>query len=190
MRRGALCCAFGGLAGLMFLQGACGSPASQGHLATRAVSPSTATSSTATAAVTDARGYEARVGGGWVAYPDGVSVRVTKMMVARFGDYSSAPAGQRDGIRLTVAVRNASRDVVPLSMTTISVRYGDEGRPAAQVFGDEENDLTGFTGSIPVGDTWTEVEAFSVPRGEDDLSVSVTLSWDRSPALFRGEVKW
>jgi hypothetical protein len=137
--------------------------------------------------------HVAQAPGSWV-YPDGVKVRVTKLVTFQPSEDSSPSArGKNIGVLVVVKMSNGTSDTADATLTTVSLAYGKDGKQAELIFdsgGPIEVD-GGFNGRIAAGRNATARFGFKVPKSQtDQLHITVEPGFlHYAPALFTGSAQ-
>ncbi|QIG38798.1 DUF4352 domain-containing protein [Microbacterium sp. 4R-513] len=120
-----------------------------------------------------------------VAYPDGVSVRITDVSFAEETAKGPGSFPGRAFARLSLELTNGSSDPIDLG-TSVLTLLDKSGTPVQPVYADEA-DVHDFAGTLSPGGKATAVYAFAVP---DDSKSQITLVVDfdaaHTSAVFRG----
>jgi hypothetical protein len=131
----------------------------------------------------------ARVGATeWFTYENGLKVQVTKLTRFKLGDGFTAGKKGDPGVKVTVTVKNGSKQTVDLSSTTVNLSYGTDGAQAEQTY-DITSSADGFPGSVTPGRTKTATFMYVVPAGKQAIAVEVEPGFlDYEACHFEGSI--
>lgn len=130
------------------------------------------------------------MGGGWLTYPDGLAVQVSKVAEYPLTGQSSNDVAYSSGVVVTVALKNGTAKAFDAGWANITLTYGPYGQSARPTYDKYQGKaLPGmfFDGVIAPGAAKTTRFGFSVPAEYiTDLEVAIRPGIKTEPAVFAG----
>jgi hypothetical protein len=131
-----------------------------------------------------------RIGGGWLTYPDGVAVQVSKVAEYALPGQSANDTLYSTGVVVTVSLRNGTGKTLDAEWANVTLTYGPYDQPARPTYDRYQGQrLPGmfFAGGLAAGATDTTRFGFSVPvEYITDLTVAIRPGIKTEPAVFAG----
>lgn len=122
------------------------------------------------------------IGKNTFTYEDGVEVSVTTARRHIFGSVATTPG---PGVIVAVKIK-AGKERLDVSLTQVALRYGEQGQEAESVYDESVNS---FDGSVSPGRAASATYGFSLPRGEQKISVEVTPGFSYNSSTFEGTLR-
>lgn len=112
--------------------------------------------------------------GKWATAEDGLAFRVSKLTRSRVGQYAAGGRPGDPAVVATVQIRNGSKQRFDLALSTITVRFGSDGRQAEESFDDTHGGTP--NGTLSPGRTSTHKYKFAAESAGDLKKVSVEIA--------------
>ena len=123
-----------------------------------------------------------------VAYPDGVSLVITKAEKAVETGHGPGVMAEREFVRFTVKLTNGSATSVNLNQVVVTTTYGPTSQLAAPVY-TESAGTHDFAGTVKPGTSTTATYGFAVPvRQLGQVTMVVDFDGLHTSATYRGAV--
>jgi hypothetical protein len=120
-------------------------------------------------------------------FGDGVTAKIVGVVpvqsVAQGPGEISGPA-----IKVTISLKNGTKDAISVNQVTINVSYGKQASPASDIQGDPA--AKPFHGTVGIGAIVRGTYVFDVPKNQrSDVSISVSYEALSPIVVFAGAVK-
>lgn len=123
-------------------------------------------------------------------YNDGLVITISAVERFEISQWAAGGTPGQTGLKVQVTAENGSPALINLSLTTLKISYGPDGKPADSVF-DSEHGLTGgFSAQIPPSNVSQAWFGFAVDPGiTGKLVVEVSPGFlDYRSVVFVGEM--
>lgn len=121
-------------------------------------------------------------------YEDGIAISVSQPVTGQASEYAAGGDETGGAIRiLTVTILNGTKKVFDPGMVRADLNYGPNGTAASRVFDSSNNLGAGFEGKILPGKKQVAKLAFGVPKGPQEILVSISPSFKHNEVLFHGD---